>query len=82
VREADQNLNSLLDNLVTLVTANAGDEAHAAGVVLVGRWYNPGQGQTMRDRRWRHSFRSLKPLRNIGLVWGWSAIFFGTASRG
>jgi hypothetical protein len=20
----------------------------------------------------------LKPLRNIGLVWGWSAIFFGT----
>src|SRR4051812_34199978 len=41
VGEADQDLNSLLDNLVTLVTGDAGDEAHAAGVVLVSRVVQP-----------------------------------------
>ncbi len=37
VRQVDQNLNALLNNLVALLPANAGDKAHAASVVLV-RW--------------------------------------------
>ena len=43
---------SLLDNFVTLVTGNAGNKTHAAGVVLVSRVVQPlGRGQTMRDGR-------------------------------
>src|SRR5205807_10142609 len=35
VREIDQDLNALLNDLVALFTVNAGDTAHAAGIILV-----------------------------------------------
>ena len=37
VSQVDEDLNSLLDDLMALVSTNAGDEAHAAGIVLVRR---------------------------------------------
>ena len=37
MREIDQDLNSLLDNLMALLAANAGNKADATGVVLE-RW--------------------------------------------
>src|SRR6185312_11477188 len=37
VRQIDQHLNSLFDDLMTLLAANAGYKAHPAGVVLVRR---------------------------------------------
>jgi hypothetical protein len=37
VGEIDENLDSLLDDLMALLTANAGDKTHAASVVFV-RW--------------------------------------------
>ena len=35
MRQVDQDLNTLLDNLMALLATNTGDEAHAAGIVLV-----------------------------------------------
>ena len=35
VGEVDQHLKTLADNLVALLAANAGDQAHAAGIVLI-----------------------------------------------
>jgi hypothetical protein len=37
VREIHQDLNSLLDNLMALLTPNAGNKTHSASVVLVRR---------------------------------------------
>jgi len=37
VRQVDQNLNSLLNDLMTLIAANAGYEPDTAGIVLVRR---------------------------------------------
>ena len=37
VRQVDQNLNSLLDNLVTLLATNAGDKPDATRVVFMRR---------------------------------------------
>ena|SRR5438132_2614373 len=37
MRQVNQNLNALLNDLVALLTANAGDKADAASVVLVRR---------------------------------------------
>jgi hypothetical protein len=36
VRQADQDLNPLPDDVVALKTANAGDKTHPASIVLVG----------------------------------------------
>jgi hypothetical protein len=33
--EVDQHLKALADNLVALFAANAGDQSHAAGIVLI-----------------------------------------------
>jgi hypothetical protein len=45
VRQADQNLDPLPNDVVALMTANAGDKTHPAGVVLVGRIVQPlGRG--------------------------------------
>jgi len=33
--EVDQDLKALADNLVALFAANAGDQPHAAGIVLI-----------------------------------------------
>ena len=35
--QVDEDLNSLFDDLMALISTNAGDEAHAAGIVLVRR---------------------------------------------
>ncbi len=35
--EVDENLEALADNIVALFAANAGDEPHAAGIVLIAR---------------------------------------------
>jgi hypothetical protein len=37
VRQVQQDLNTLLDDVVTFLTADAGDEPNAAGVVLMRR---------------------------------------------
>ena len=46
VREIDQDLNSLLNDLMALFAANAGDKAHAAGIMLVR-----GMIKTLRRRQ-------------------------------
>ena len=35
--EVDKNLEALANNIVALFAANAGDESHAAGIVLIAR---------------------------------------------
>jgi hypothetical protein len=35
MREVDEHLKTLADNVMALFAANAGDESHAAGVVLI-----------------------------------------------
>src|SRR5882724_11529671 len=50
VRQADQDLDSLPDYVTALMTANAGDKTHPAGVVLVGRMVQPlGRRKTARS---------------------------------
>jgi hypothetical protein len=45
VRQADQNLDSLPDDVVAPMTANAGDKTHPASIVLVGWVVQPlGRG--------------------------------------
>jgi hypothetical protein len=39
--EVDEHLESLADNVVALLPANAGDEPYAAGIVLVPRIIKP-----------------------------------------
>ena len=41
IGEVDEHLKTLADNVVALFAANAGDQAHAAGVVLVARMVKP-----------------------------------------
>jgi hypothetical protein len=48
VGEVDEDLDALLDDLVTLLASNAGDESDAARIMLVSRVVQPlGRGKTM-----------------------------------
>jgi hypothetical protein len=41
VREVDEDLETLANNPVTLVSADAGDESHAASIMLIARMIEP-----------------------------------------
>jgi hypothetical protein len=54
VGQVDEDLNSLLNDLVAFVSANAGDEPHTAGIVLIRR--------VVKTLRWRQAIDCLPVL--------------------
>src|SRR5580692_1061725 len=71
MRQVDQNLEAFADNVVAFLPADAGHEAHAAGIVLLARMVKPLRlgfvVTTVRSTHWIHS--NLLDLQNrVGSV--------------